>query len=70
MTEEVVPYQHVIASLQTSLELRTAELVMANARILARDQTIAELRTQVAGLTKERETLADSLDRWESGHHN
>lgn len=62
-TEEVVPYQHVIASLQTSLELRTAELVMANARILARDQTIAELRQTVDRLTAHNQELRAELDK-------
>lgn len=46
LTEEI-PHQHLIAELQTQLNTRTSELVVANARIRTRDHTIELLRQQL-----------------------
>ena len=61
--QEEVPYPHVVAALNEMLNQRTTELAMANARISARDATIADLRQQVERLTNERITLLDQLDQ-------
>lgn len=48
---EQIPHQYVLDELQSQLNSRTAELVMAMARIRTRDETIDRLREQLAAAT-------------------
>lgn len=48
---EQIPHRYVVDELQAQLNSRTAELVMAMARIRTRDETIASLREQLAAAT-------------------
>jgi hypothetical protein len=41
---EQIPNQHIIAELEAQLHAKTSELVVANARIRARDEAIARMK--------------------------
>jgi hypothetical protein len=46
--QEVIPYDVLLATMENELHRRDSQIVMLNARLKVRDQTITQLRAQLA----------------------